>query len=33
MREAKKGMLWFNNGKINIRARECPEGFVLGRIK
>ena len=24
---------WFNNGKINIRAKECPEGFVPGRIK
>ena len=33
MREAKKGMLWFNNGKINIRARECPEGFVPGILK
>ena len=31
--EAKKGMLFFNNGKINIRARECPPGFVPGRIK
>ena len=28
-----KGMWWFNNGKINIRAKECPEGFVPGRIK
>ena len=24
---------WFNNGKINIRAKECPDGFVPGRIK
>lgn len=24
---------WFNNGEINIRAKECPEGFVPGRIK
>lgn len=31
--EAKKGMRWFNNGKISKRARECPEGFVPGRIK
>lgn len=31
--EAKKGMHFFNNGKINIRAKECPEGFVPGRIK
>ena len=30
---AKKGMCWFNNGKINIRAKECPPGFIPGRIK
>ena len=30
---AKKGMHFFNNGKINIRAKECPPGFVPGRIK
>ena len=24
---------WYNNGKINIRAKECPEGFVPGIIK
>ena len=28
-----KGMRFFNNGKINIRAKECPEGFVPGKIK
>ena len=28
-----KGMRFFNNGKINIRAYECPPGFVPGRIK
>ena len=28
-----KGMYWFNNGKINIRAKECPSGFVPGRVK
>ena len=28
-----KGMCWFNNGKINIRAKECPEGFVPGMLK
>ena len=28
-----KGMHWFNNGKINTMAKECPEGFVPGRIK
>lgn len=27
------GTHWFNNGKENIRALECPEGFVLGLLK
>ena len=31
--ETKKGMRWFNNGKINIRAKECPEGFTPGRLR
>ena len=31
--EAKKGMRFFNNGKINKRAKECPPGFIPGRIK
>ena len=33
MSEAKKGMHWFNNGEKCVRARECPPGFVPGRIK
>ena len=28
-----KGRKAFNNGKINIFAFECPEGFVPGLIK
>ena len=24
---------WYNNGKINTMAKECPPGFVPGRIK
>lgn len=28
-----KGRLWCNNGKINIRAYECPDGFVPGRLR
>ena len=24
------GKHWFNNGIINVRARECPDGFVRG---
>ena len=28
-----RGTRWFNNGKINIRAKECPSGFVSGILK
>lgn len=31
--EAAKGTHWFNNGKICIRAKECPEGFTPGRLR
>ena len=31
--EANKGIKWFNNGIINCRAFECPEGFVPGILK
>lgn len=31
--ETFKSLRWFNNGKINIRAKECPEGFVPGRLR
>ena len=27
-----KGKHWYNNGKINIRAKECPNGFIPGRL-
>ena len=27
------GKHWYNNGKINIRAYECPDGFVPGMLK
>ena len=40
MREVKKGKniwtkgtRWYNNGKTNIRAKECPPGFVPGRLR
>ena len=33
MPDVNKGMCWFNNGKISKRAKECPPGFVPGRIK
>jgi hypothetical protein len=26
------GMSYFNNGKITVRTKECPEGFKAGRI-
>lgn len=29
---AHKGRRWYNNGKINVRRYECPEGFVPGRL-
>ena len=39
MSEAHKGkniwtkcMHWYNDGEINIRAKECPEGFIPGRL-
>ena len=28
-----KGMRWFNNGEKCVRAKECPPGFIPGRIK
>ena len=28
-----KGKRWFNNGEINIRANECPPGFVPGMLR
>ena len=32
MSDAKKGKHWYNNGKINIMSKECPEGFTPGRL-
>ena len=28
-----KGKHWYNNGKINIMSKECPEGFVTGMLR
>ena len=28
-----RGRRWYNNGEINTMAKECPPGFVPGRIK
>ena len=33
MSESHKGLRWFNNGKINKRAKKCPEGFVPGILR
>ena len=33
MSEARKGCHWYNNGKINKRAKECPPGFIPGRLR
>ena len=30
---ATKGTRWYNNGKINIMAKECPDGFTPGMLK
>lgn len=27
-----KGTKWWNNGEIQVRAKECPEGFVHGML-
>ena len=28
-----RGTHWYNNGKVNTMSKECPPGFVLGKIK
>ena len=28
-----KGHHWYNNGKINKRAKECPDGFTPGQLR
>lgn len=30
--ERLKGVVWWNNGIINIKSKECPEGFVRGKL-
>lgn len=32
MSEAHKGRKWFNNGKVQVHAFECPDGFVSGML-
>ena len=31
--ESIKGRHWYNNGIIEFQARECPDGFIRGRLK
>ena len=31
--ELRRGLHWFNNGQINRQSKECPEGFVPGRLR
>lgn len=33
MSMSRTGMWWYNNGEVEIKARECPEGYVRGRLK
>ena len=32
MSESHKGRRWFNNGEKCVRAKECPPGFIPGRL-
>lgn len=32
-KDKSKGLKWFNNGIKSTMAKECPEGFVEGRLK
>lgn len=32
LRDSHKGLKWYNDGKNNVFAKECPEGFVPGRL-
>lgn len=32
-RKCQLGMHWFNNGVIQTRAKECPDGFKKGRLR
>lgn len=31
MSESRRGLRWFTDGTITVKARECPEGFRVGR--
>lgn len=31
--ESHKGLHWYNNSEIEIKAKECPDGFTPGRLR
>ena len=33
LREVHKGTHWYNNSKIEIMVKECPPGFIPGRLR
>ena len=33
MRKAQTGKHWYNNGEKEVFSKECPEGFVPGRLR
>ena len=33
IRETSKGIFWWNNGVVEIKSKNCPDGFVRGRIR
>lgn len=32
IRNGNRGYVWFNNGIVEVKAKECPEGFTRGRL-
>lgn len=32
IRDGNRGYHWYNDGKIEVKAKECPEGFTKGRL-
>ena len=33
IRSTMKKLHWYNNGEINTRSKECPPGFIPGRLR
>lgn len=32
LKQLVSGLSWYNNGEISVRRKECPEGFIPGRL-